>query len=193
MDAPAAPAAEWVQITNHMDYDIQTTFPHQIRKRSNQRIIALTHNGAGYLMCYLNGSQYFQHRIIMEQFKPNPENLPDIDHVNHRRDFNHLDNLRWVSRRDNTRNKSSNCGVQYTYDTELPAEAIIVENYNGHTYSNYYYHQGQFWFYTGESYRRLHINTNARTGYRYVITIDDGGINRNVSIAAYQRTIGEII
>jgi hypothetical protein len=129
----------------------------------------------------------------MEQFVPNPDNLSDVDHINHQCDDNHLSNLRWVSHRDNQRNKSSNHGVQYTFDTELPPDAIVVEDHNGHTFTNYYYHEGQFWFYNGETYKRLHINTDARTGCRSVHMYDDERVNCRVSIAAYQRTIGEII
>jgi hypothetical protein len=193
MEAPAAPVAEWVQITLHPNYDIQTTYPHLIRKRSNNRIIALSPHRDGYLKCRIDGQTRFHHRIIMEQFKPNPDNLPDCDHINHIRDDNHLENLRWVSKTNNSRNGSSRHGVQYVFDAELPDEAIVVETHAGHNYTDYYYHRGHVWYYTGESYKRLHVNTLTRTGCRYVNMYDDDGVNRNVSLAAYQRTIGEII
>jgi hypothetical protein len=183
---------EWVQITNHPNHDIQTTYPHQIRKRSNQRIVALTPNN-GYLRCKLDGVKYQQHRITLEQFVPNPDNLPCCDHINHIRDDNHITNIRWISHSNNGRNKTSHGGIEYTYDAELPDDAIVVEDHAHHHYTNYYYHQGQFWFYTGESYRRLHVNTDSRSGSRFVYMYDDTGVNRKVSIAAYQRTIGEII
>jgi hypothetical protein len=91
------------------------------------------------------------------------------------------------------RNKSSCNRVEYVYDAELPDEAIVVEDHAGHTFTDYYYHNGVFYYYTGQAYRQLHINTMTRTGCRYVIMIDDDGIKRNVSLAAYQRNIGEIV
>jgi hypothetical protein len=188
-----APVDQWIQITNHPDYDIQTTFPHLIRKRSNQRIIALTPRNDGYLQCRLDGRLYLQHRIIMEQFVPNPDNLPCCDHISHVRDENRITNLRWISHTNNQRNKSSSNRVEYVYVAELPDEAIVVETHAGHTYHDYYYCDRQFYYYTGEAYRRLHINTNARSGCRHVKLIDDNGVKRDVSLAAYQRHIGEIV
>jgi hypothetical protein len=187
------PVVEWVQITNHPNYDIQTTYPHLIRKRSNNRIITVLPHNDGYLQCKLDGRLCLQHRIILEQFVPNPDNLPCCDHGNHIRTDNRLENLRWCSLSNNSRNKTSHRGVQYAYDTELPDGAIVVENHVQHHYTNYYYNNGVFWFYTGESYRRLHVNTDARSGTRFVYMYDDTGVNRKVSIAAYQRTIGQII
>jgi hypothetical protein len=192
MEGQAAPVEQWVRITNHNNYDIQTTFPHLIRKRSNNRIIALSPCN-GYLTCKLDGHQYYQHRIIMEQFVPNPDNLPCCDHISHQRDENRITNLRWVSHTNNQRNKSSCNRVVYTYVAELPDDAIVVENHNGHTYHDYYYCDRQFWYFTGQAYRRLHINTHVRTGCRSVYMYDDNGVKRCVSLAAYQRHIGEIV
>jgi hypothetical protein len=192
MDRVEEVVVDWIQLRAHVNYDIQSVFPFMIRKRSNNRIIALIPSH-GYLLCKLDGRLLRHHRIIAEQFIPNPENLREVDHINHIRDDNHLQNLRWISRSDNERNKSSHHGVEYTYDAELPAEAIVVEEHAGHHFSNYYYHNGMFWFYTGEAYRRLHVNTRVRDGSRRVVMIDNEGVNRDVSISAYQRTIGEII
>jgi hypothetical protein len=201
MDAPAAPVVEaavepdveWVQLTAHPDFDIQAAYPFLIRKRRGGRIIALTPTHDGYLQCHINGRKVKHHRVIAEQFLPNPDNQPDIDHINHQRDDNHIENLRWLSRRDNLRNKSRQGGVQYTYDTELPADAIVVDEYNGRHFTNYYYHEGQFWFFTGHAYRRLHINTDARWDSLSVWMIDDEGVKRHISVANYRRYIGEIV
>ena len=132
---PAVEAAEqWVALTAHPDYDIQATYPHLIRKRANGCIIALSPHNDCYLRCKLNGRSYQHHRVVAVQFIPNPQNLPEIDHINHQRDDNHINNLRWVSRRDNSRNMSSVRDTQYVFDPELPAEAIVVEEHAGHTF-----------------------------------------------------------
>jgi hypothetical protein len=136
---------------------------------------------------------HLHHRIIAEQFLPNPDNRPHIDHINHQRDDNHIENLRWLSRSDNLRNKSSSRRVQYTYDDELPADAIVVDEFNGHHFTNYYHHDGTFWYYTGEAYRRLHNNTRARGGSLFVVMFDDEGVKRQVSVANYRRFIGDIV
>jgi hypothetical protein len=48
------------------------------------------------------------HRLIAKMFIPNPNNLEFIDHINQNRSDNRLENLRWVSRKDNNRNRSMN-------------------------------------------------------------------------------------
>lgn len=47
---------------------------------------------------------YFLHRIIAEAFIPNPNNLPQIDHINTIRDDNRIENLRWVTPKENMNN-----------------------------------------------------------------------------------------
>jgi hypothetical protein len=46
------------------------------------------------------------HRLIAKMFIPNPDNLSDVDHINHNKLDNRLENLRWVSSSDNNRNMS---------------------------------------------------------------------------------------
>lgn len=46
-------------------------------------------------------TRYNLHRIIAKAFIPNPDNLPTINHKNGIRTDNRLENLEWVSYRDN--------------------------------------------------------------------------------------------
>lgn len=40
--------------------------------------------------------KYNVHRLIAETFLPNPNNLPQVDHINRIRIDNRIENLRWV-------------------------------------------------------------------------------------------------
>jgi len=44
------------------------------------------------------------HRLIMLHFIPNPHNLPCIDHINRVKYDNRIENLKWSSHSDNSRN-----------------------------------------------------------------------------------------
>jgi hypothetical protein len=53
-----------------------------------------------------NGYKSFRvHRLVGETFLPNPDNLPELDHIDRNRQNNNVENLRWVSHSDNQINK----------------------------------------------------------------------------------------
>lgn len=65
-------------------------------------------NPHGYYCVRLNkgkkGKNVLIHRALMEAFVPNPENKPYVDHINTIKTDNRLENLRWVTAKENTRN-----------------------------------------------------------------------------------------
>jgi len=77
----------------------------------NGRVLKSNLGNRGYKMICLckdgKQKQYLIHRLIMLHFVPNPENLPYVDHINRNRQDNRIENLRWVSHRDNSINKES--------------------------------------------------------------------------------------
>lgn len=57
------------------------------------------------------------HSLVAEAFLPNPDNLPEIDHVDRNKHNNVVSNLRWVSKSQNQQNrgmpKHNTSGEQY--------------------------------------------------------------------------------
>lgn len=68
-----------------------------------------THKGYLRLRLCKNGkSKQFQiHRLVAQAFIPNPENKPYIDHINTDRTDNRVENLRWVTNKENCNNPIS--------------------------------------------------------------------------------------
>jgi hypothetical protein len=148
----------WETVIDHGDYEIATTYPHQIRKKANGAILAESLNKDGYNKLKMNRRDFMKHRLIALQFIPNPDLLPDIDHINHVRTDNRTSNLRWISSSDNQRNKSSNLGVDYVFVDEISKDAIRVTDYRGHHFDNLFFHDDKFYFFNGHQYRILHIH-----------------------------------
>ena len=115
------PAGEWLELVNHPDYEIYNEYPHEIRRKDTGRVISKSiHKGTGYWQVNLNQKPYYLHRLIAEQFvpNPNPRQFTVIDHIDRDRTNYHISNLRWTSYSENNRNKSSNKGVVYKYVDE---------------------------------------------------------------------------
>ena len=63
----------------------------------------------GYHQVGLSGSRKtaFVHRLVAEAFLPNPENKPCVDHINGNRADNRIENLRWVTHKENCNNPNT--------------------------------------------------------------------------------------
>lgn len=63
-------------------------------------------NNKGYFMHKLNRNckqyNFLLHRLVAQAFIPNPNNYPEIDHMDGNPQNNNLENLRWVTHKENS-------------------------------------------------------------------------------------------
>ena len=78
------------------------------QKHLKGKIISQKKHMAGYKIVCLskngNETHFFTHIVIARTFIENPENKPQVDHINTIRDDNRVCNLRWVSQSENNQN-----------------------------------------------------------------------------------------
>lgn len=75
----------------------------RVRNKKTNRIFIGKNNSAGYRAVTLKGNDYNIHRLVALAFIPNPQNLPQVDHVDENKGNNDVSNLRWVTSSENVR------------------------------------------------------------------------------------------
>ena len=101
---------EWKPIT--VDGEIYENYSvsseGNIRNDKTGRILKKRKDKYGYeqIGLYKNGKgkTFLVHRLVAEAFIPNPDNKPCIDHINTIRDDNRVENLKWVTHKENNNN-----------------------------------------------------------------------------------------
>ena len=92
----------WKKIPNFEDYEVSTMG----RVRSNNKIMKLSDNGLGYFQVKLwsnrKMTRRYIHRIVMETFSPTSKKM-EVNHIDHDKGNNRLDNLEWVTHKENLR------------------------------------------------------------------------------------------
>ena len=73
-------------------------------RTGKKRICKFSVKFDGYLLVSIDGKMMLAHRIVAQSFIPNPENKPCIDHINTIRTDNRVENLRWVTHKENDSN-----------------------------------------------------------------------------------------
>lgn len=94
----------WAQIGGFPNYKINNLG--QVLNIKRNKILKIDKsNGRGYcnITLYKNGKAYRKviHRLVAETFIPNPENKPQVNHIDGNKHNNCKENLEWVTQSEN--------------------------------------------------------------------------------------------
>ena len=80
----------------------------------------------GYLIVNLckdgKVKNYKIHRLVAEAYIPNPDNLPQVDHIDNDKTHNYVNNLQWITHRDNCRKSNNKSILQLDLDENFIRE-----------------------------------------------------------------------
>jgi hypothetical protein len=74
-------------------------------KGSRPKMLKRSVDKNGYVVCNLGGKKQYIHRLVAEAFLPNPENKPQVAHLDGDRQNPHVLNLRWSTQSENEMDK----------------------------------------------------------------------------------------
>ena len=178
----------WIECVADKDYQIFSEEPYQIRRKTNKRIVKESiDKSTGYIRCMLNQHKLYKHIIIAKQFIPNPDNLPEVDHINKVRTDNRIDNLRYVSHSSNQRNKLTNGHYTYNYVDKISDNSFEFHEYGNHHFENYWYDvdADKFYYFNGYQYRELPVCANL-TGALLINANDINHVNCKIRVNKFK-------
>jgi hypothetical protein len=104
-------------IIDNIEYDYEVSTLGNVRNVDTSRILKQKDNGNGYLKVGLykngKGKNFKVHRLVAIMFIPNPNNYDTVDHINHNKHDNRVENLRWLPLKENQSDGGKVTGQKY--------------------------------------------------------------------------------
>ena len=81
--------------------DYEVTRDGHVINTVTKYVLTPKHTETGYCYVRLGGKNYFIHRLVAQKYIPNPDNKPQVNHIDGNKDNNCVSNLEWVTAKEN--------------------------------------------------------------------------------------------
>lgn len=141
----------WKPIEGYENYNVSNMG--NIKNIITGKILKPGDNGKGYkhVMLYNKehkGKTIMVHRLVAKAFIPNPNNLPQVNHIDEDKTNNCVDNLEWITSEDNINHGTHNlrCGLnnpnrKEIYSIDIDGNILFYDS--ARAASRYYEERGQ--------------------------------------------------
>ena len=160
----------FVTINGYTNYKINPDGVVKNIKTNKELKPHLNKNGYYYVNLYENRIRKHKpiHQLVANAFLTKPNEKCVVDHINNDRTDNRLENLRFVSCNENTRNRLKNASVNYKFVNEIPTNSLHITFIKDNDITNIglYFNKQSNEFYikmTDNKYRIMNKNPNKKS------------------------------
>lgn len=103
----------------------------RVKNYRTNKVLKLTQTAYGYLQVTLckDGKQkvYKVHRLVAQAFIPNPQNKPQVNHIDEDKENNYVENLEWCTSKENNNHGTRNLRAGKTISKVTSTPIICIE------------------------------------------------------------------
>lgn len=113
----------WKTIEGYPDYQVSTYGRIKSLRFNKEKLLAISLDNLGYARVGLRNENGLKnkkvHRLVGETFLERIDGKNTVDHINHNRSDNHINNLRWATQSEQRLNSRPNCRSTNTGESHI--------------------------------------------------------------------------